>query len=270
MDALVAFGVHLGGLRGRRHGLVRTGEVDACDGIVGAQRARALTCRRRRVRVAMSSASEDDTRHPVSEADEKAFRDLSERLRRTNVYFVGMMGSGKSSVGKLFAQRLKYRFLDTDVTIERLTKSSITELFANSGEAAFRELETAVLAEMASYTDAVISTGGGIVLNTKNWSFLQTGLVCWLDVPVDVLVQRLADDTTRPLLQGQDPAQKLSEILAKREAMYKNADVHVPVTEAMSNEAIAQEACRLITNFVKANPPKSAALYPGKMGSLDS
>lgn len=149
-------------------------------------------------------------------------------LKRTNLYLVGMMGAGKTTVGRKLANRLGYRFLDTDALIEQTAGKPITELFAQAGEAAFRALETQVLAQVSAHTCLVVATGGGIVTQPMNWSYLRHGIVIWLDVPIPVLVSRLSGDTSRPLLKGLngvDATAKLETLLAERGDRYALADV---------------------------------------------
>ena len=93
-------------------------------------------------------------------------------LQGLNIYLIGMMGAGKSTIGKLLSERLEYRFLDTDTTIEQLTHQSITEIFQTAGEIEFRQLETQVLTEVSAYTRVVVATGGGIAIKLENWNYL--------------------------------------------------------------------------------------------------
>jgi len=157
--------------------------------------------------------------------------DISNRqlLQGVNLYLVGMMGAGKTTVGDLLAQRLGYNFLDTDDLISQAASKSISEIFATEGEAAFRELETKILSEVSSYKKLTIATGGGIVKSQFNWSYLRHGIVVWLDVPVEVLYSRLQGDRTRPLLQNSNPFAKLKAILEERRPLYANADVHINI-----------------------------------------
>lgn len=140
------------------------------------------------------------------------------------------MGAGKSTVGRLVAERLNYRFFDTDAVIEQSTQQSISQIFAESGESAFRELETEVLSQLSAYTRMAIATGGGIVIERKNWSYLHHGIVVWLDVPAEILYERVKHDTSRPLLQTSDPTQTLNVILNQRRSLYAQADLRVPIS----------------------------------------
>ncbi len=148
-------------------------------------------------------------------------------LKKTNLYLIGMMGAGKTTIGRKLANRLDYRFLDTDALIEQMAKKPITQIFAEEGEAAFRQLETQVLAQVAKYTSVVIATGGGIVTQQMNWSYLRHGVVIWLDVPVPVLVSRLSDDTQRPLLKEVDLSEKLKALTEERGDRYAQADIRI-------------------------------------------
>lgn len=160
-------------------------------------------------------------------------------LKGVNLYLIGMMGSGKTTVGRLLANELGYRFFDTDEVIEQAAGRSINDIFAQDGETAFRELETQVLAQLAPYTRMAIATGGGIVLQRMNWSYLRHGIVVWLDVPVEQLYERLKADQTRPLLQTPDPLKTLQTILNQRQNLYAQADAHIVVQPNETPEAIA-------------------------------
>lgn len=149
-------------------------------------------------------------------------------LKKTNLYLVGMMGAGKTTIGKKLASRLRYRFVDTDDLIEKTAGKPISEIFASSGEAAFRQLESEVLSQTSAYTQLVVATGGGIITQPINWSYLRHGIVIWLDVPIPVLISRLSGDTSRPLLQSGDLTQKLETLLQDRGDRYAQADIRIP------------------------------------------
>ncbi len=161
------------------------------------------------------------------------------------------MGSGKTTIAQILAPQLEYRYFDTDRLIEQVAGQSIPEIFAESGEAAFRELETKVLSELCAYTHLVVATGGGIILNRQNWSYLQHGVVVWLDVPVEQLYQRLEGDNTRPLLRDPDPMGKLRSLLDQRQSLYKQADVRVIVGPEDTPEQIATAVLGEISKILK-------------------
>ncbi|MEB3341979.1 shikimate kinase [Okeania sp.] len=173
-------------------------------------------------------------------------------LQGVNIYLVGMMGAGKTTVGHLLAQRLGYSFLDTDNLITEAAGKSISEIFATEGEAGFRELETNILSEVSSYKKLIIATGGGIVVKPFNWSYLQYGIVVWLDVPVEVLHSRLQGDQTRPLLQNSNPFDKLQKLLEERRAFYASADIHVSISAKDTPEEVTTLVLSEIEKAVKS------------------
>jgi shikimate kinase len=177
---------------------------------------------------------------------------LTDRLNGINLYLIGMMGAGKSSTGAELAQALGYQFFDTDAVVEAVAGQAIPEIFAHQGESAFRQLETQVLAELSAYRRLVIATGGGIVTQRQNWSYLHHGIVVWLDVSPEVLQVRLARDMGRPLLQGQDWETKLTNLLVERQTLYAQADVRVVIEAEGSVEAIAARTLALIEERVRA------------------
>lgn len=174
-----------------------------------------------------------------------------EILRGVSIYIVGMMGAGKTTVGKLLAKELEYRFVDTDVLIERVKGQTIGEIFKTEGEEGFREIESQVLGSLSAYLRSVVATGGGIVLRQKNWSYLHHGIVVWLDLPVEQLYQRLQGDTTRPLLQEVDPLEKLRSLLSERQVLYSQADLHVTMTGEETPEGVARRVLEKIPTIIK-------------------
>ena len=186
---------------------------------------------------------------------------MKDIVRGLNVYLIGMMGAGKTTVGELLAQKLEYRFLDTDKTIETVTSRSINALFAQIGEESFRDIETTVLNQVSAYLRTVISTGGGIILRQGNWSYLQNGMVIYLDVPIELLVKRLTDDRTRPLLQSEDLTAKLTQLERERKALYHQADIIITVSENDTVEDIVEEIiARIPTKIKKPFDPESIAI----------
>jgi shikimate kinase len=164
-------------------------------------------------------------------------------LKKTNLYLIGMMGSGKTTLGRKLANRVGYRFLDTDALIEQTAQKPITDIFATEGEPAFRAIESQVLSQVCAHTNLVVATGGGIVTQPMNWSYLRHGIVIWLDVPVPVLVSRLSEDNSRPLLQSVSLRDKLNALLAERESLYAQADVRIPY----EGQSIGKTCDRILT-----------------------
>ncbi len=177
---------------------------------------------------------------------------MSDFLKGTNLVLIGMMGSGKTTVGQRLAEQLGYRFFDTDAVLEQVAGQSIAAIFAEQGEAHFRDLETKVLAELSSYTRLAIATGGGIVLRRENWSYLRHGVIVWLDVPIPELCQRLQTDTTRPLLQAADLEAQLTRLMQQRQPFYAQADVRVSANPGDDPDAIAQQVIDQVHHAVQS------------------
>jgi shikimate kinase len=174
-------------------------------------------------------------------------------LQGLNIYLVGMMGAGKSTVGKLLAKRLEYGFIDTDTTIAQVVGQSVNDIFQSAGEGEFRQIESQILGEISAYTRLVVATGGGIVIQRDNWSHLQQGLVIWLDVPIDVLFERLSQDTEnpRPLLQTPNPKATLAELLVSRRDRYAEADLRLEISMEDTPDRIVERAIATIPTVLK-------------------
>lgn len=161
-----------------------------------------------------------------------------------NIILTGFMGSGKTTIGIRLSYRMKQPFLDTDKNIERLEEMTITEIFDRFGEAGFRQKETDMLQGMVNsrLKDHIISTGGGMPVREENRALLKKlGVVVWLRLSPEAVYERLKNDTTRPLLQGSDPENKIRELMKSREAFYRDgADVIVDV-EGKTIERIMDE-----------------------------
>jgi len=172
-------------------------------------------------------------------------------LQGINLYLVGMMGAGKTTVGRLLASELGYGFVDTDEVITASAKKSINNIFAEEGEAEFRKLESDVLSQVSAYTKLAVATGGGIILKRENWSYLHHGLIVWLDATPELLYNRLKEDTTRPLLQDSNPLLKISNILKERESLYALADLRITLQEGETPEEIAKRVMKQIPSVLK-------------------
>ncbi|MEM9136529.1 MAG: shikimate kinase [Cyanobacteria bacterium P01_F01_bin.42] len=178
-------------------------------------------------------------------------------LKGVNLFLIGMMGAGKSTTAQILAETFDYRFFDTDTLVEQLADQTVDEIFAQSGEATFRALEAQVLAELSSYRQLAVATGGGIVLNPMNWSYLRHGLVVWLNADADTLWSRLKDDCTRPLLKTADPFVTLKDKLEQRTSLYQQADVEVAVPQDSAPEAIAQQVIEAVKLRLRQDEPPS-------------
>ncbi|MFW5630961.1 MAG: shikimate kinase [Acetivibrio ethanolgignens] len=142
---------------------------------------------------------------------------------KDNIILIGFMGCGKTSIGTRLSQRLSYSFLDTDEQIKAKEGRSINPIFSEKGEAYFREIETRTVRELLETTEkTVISTGGGLPLKEINGKLLQQlGFVVYLDVTKETVMERLARDTTRPLLNGPDKEKRVEELLSFRQPIYE-------------------------------------------------
>ena len=148
-----------------------------------------------------------------------------ERVNKGNIVLIGFMGSGKTTVGIRLSYKWKRPFLDTDKLIECREGRTISEIFAAEGEEYFRALETELLKELSlKIHNQILSVGGGTPLREENRNFLkQIGTVVYLRVRPQTVYERLKGDTTRPLLQVEDPLSKITELLDKRWRLYEEA-----------------------------------------------
>ncbi|XP_058731445.1 shikimate kinase 1, chloroplastic [Vicia villosa] len=188
------------------------------------------------------------------------------------IYVVGMMGSGKTTVGKIMSQALSYSFCDCDTLIEEeVDGNSVADIFKLYGESFFRDRETEALHKMSLMRKFVISTGGGAVLRPINWKYMHKGVSVWLDVPVDALAKRIAavGTNSRPLLHDEAgdaytaALMRLSSLFEERGEFYANANARVSLENIaaklgrrdasdLSPTAIAIEALDQVGNFLKA------------------
>lgn len=165
---------------------------------------------------------------------------MQDLLQGLNIYLIGMMGTGKTTIGKLLAQKLGYRFFDTDELVEAVAGKKISVIFAEEGEKSFRDLESKVLNEVSAYTRSAIATGGGIIQRQMNWSYLRQGLIIWLDTDFTILQERLAKDRNRPL------ASQLESLLETRRPLYAQADLQLKIQEQKAPEEIVNQIIELI------------------------
>ncbi len=167
-------------------------------------------------------------------------------MGRGNVFLVGMMGAGKTTLGKALALRMKAEFFDTDKVLVERTGVPVATIFEIEGEAGFRRRETGILAELAERDDCVVATGGGAVLSEENRTLMRAnGTVVYLRARIENLWERTRHDSSRPLLATPDPRATLAEILEQRDPLYREA-AHLVVDTG------AQSAATLVSRVVAA------------------
>ncbi|MBI3590199.1 MAG: shikimate kinase [Candidatus Melainabacteria bacterium] len=164
-----------------------------------------------------------------------------------NIVLIGLMGSGKSAIGRTIAKKLGRRFIDTDRFIERKFGKTVAEVFDQSGESTFRALEKEIIKKVSQYIGIVIATGGGVIKDLENFKYLkQSGWIIALYASPDTLYKRIAGKRIRPLLLNQeDPVKKLEEISNERKIMYAQADFQVDTENKEIND-IADEIIGLL------------------------
>ncbi|MCW9044116.1 MAG: shikimate kinase [Pseudopelagicola sp.] len=162
------------------------------------------------------------------------------KLKKT-VVLVGMMGAGKTAVGRALAARLGVAFLDSDAEIEKAANMTIAEIFARDGEAFFRDKEAQVIARLLEEERGILSTGGGAYLAPDNRRVIsQKGVAVWLDADLDILWNRVRHKDTRPLLRTPDPKATLTGIYEARVPIYRQADLTVKADARFTIEEMAE------------------------------
>jgi len=160
---------------------------------------------------------------------------------KRNVYLVGLMGAGKTTIAKVLARRLAYHFVDSDHEIESRTGVRLPTIFEIEGEEGFRRREAQVIADLARTHGCVVATGGGAVLRPDNRENLRaSGLVVYLNVPLQTLCERTRHDKNRPLLQVSDPLRKLTELYEQRDPLYRSIADLVVSGGRISAQAVLQ------------------------------
>lgn len=169
-----------------------------------------------------------------------------------NLALIGFMGTGKSTIGRIVADDLRFDFLDTDAEIESRTGVSIADIFAKQGEGAFRQLEQQIVIELAGRQRHVISAGGGLVVNPANLASLKThALTVCLWASPERIWERVRHQSHRPLLQDADPMARIRALLAVREPFYRQADVLLN-TELRSAREVANQVIHQFRSAVAA------------------
>jgi shikimate kinase len=159
-------------------------------------------------------------------------------MGRGNIFLVGMMGAGKTTIGRALAKHLRREFVDTDKLLVERTGVPVATIFEIEGEAGFRRRESTTLAEVAGQDDQVVATGGGLVLDPENRAAMRrAGTVVYLRARLESLWERTRHDATRPLLATPDPRATLAALLSEREPLYREA-AHVVVDTGSSSQTV--------------------------------
>ncbi len=188
---------------------------------------------------------------------------IEARLRRSlglrSIVLVGLMGAGKSTVGRRLAQRLGLMFKDADHEIEAAASLTISELFAIYGEPSFREGEERVIARLLRQGPMVLATGGGAFMReTTRERIAESGVSVWLKAELDVLMRRVRKRGTRPLLQTDDPEETMRQLMAVRDPVYAQADVMV-LSRDVSHDRVVQDVLEALDAYLHPPPAHGIA-----------
>jgi shikimate kinase len=167
-----------------------------------------------------------------------------------NIFLVGPMGAGKSTVGRQLAKTLNMEFVDCDREIEDRTGVTIAVIFELEGEEGFRKRECAMIEQLTERDGIVLATGGGAVLGEENRSRLRTrGFAIYLNAPIELLLERTARDKHRPLLQTDDPRARLTALAAEREPLYQQVADMVVKTDRRTARHVVKEIVRRLSEL---------------------
>jgi shikimate kinase len=181
---------------------------------------------------------------------------LLSRLGDRSVVLVGMMGAGKTSIGRRLAAVLRLPFVDADMEIEKAANLTVPEIFAQYGEAHFREGEQRVMARLLANGPAVLATGGGAYMSEQTrQSCREHGVTIWLKADVPVLLERVRKKGNRPLLSGPDPEGALRRLLTEREKIYALADLSIGSREGPHHLLVAEIIGLLDTHLAERAGP---------------
>jgi shikimate kinase len=185
-------------------------------------------------------------------------RSVRRALQKRSIILVGMMGSGKSSIGRRLAAALDLPFVDADTEIEQAAGMTIEDMFAVHGESYFREGEERVIRRILQSGPQVLSTGGGAVASPRTRAAIaRGGISLWLNAPVDLLLQRVLRRDNRPLLKTDDPRAVLERLLAQRRSYYAEADLEIESRDA-PHEAVVDEILALLSSYLARQEQEKA------------
>lgn len=186
-------------------------------------------------------------------------KDIVDRVRRAlgqrSLVLVGLMGCGKSSIGKRLSTRIGLPFIDADEEIERVAQKSISEIFADHGEAFFRDREAKVIARLLASGPQVLATGGGAFITPETRDKIrEAGVSIWLRADLPVLMRRVGKRDTRPLLKNGDPEQVMKDLMASRYPIYAEADLTVESRDVPHDSIVSEIVAALARHPALAQP----------------
>jgi shikimate kinase len=196
------------------------------------------------------------TKGPLT--SEEIVAEILTRLGKRSVVFVGLMGAGKTAIGRKVAATLGLPFLDSDQEIEAVSRMTVPELFERYGEPEFRSLEQRVIARLLDQGPQVLSTGGGAFMNEQTRELVAEHAVSiWLKADIDVLMERVAKKQNRPLLKSENPRAVMEGLMALRYPVYATAHVTVP-TRDEKKEVISAEVVASLLDHLTQTPEEVA------------
>ncbi len=169
----------------------------------------------------------------------KEIEDIREKIGNHPIVLVGLMGAGKSSIGRRLAEKLEFEFVDADHEIERAADKSIPEIFSDHGEAYFREGERRVISRLIENGAQVLATGGGAYINEETRKSIEAhGVSVWLKADLPLLMKRVMKRSDRPLLQAEDPEAVMKGLMEQRYPIYAQADVTVESKDVQHTQMV--------------------------------
>lgn len=177
---------------------------------------------------------------------------IKDHLGTRSLVLVGLMGAGKSAIGRKVAEMLELPFVDADTEIENASQQTIAEIFENYGEEEFRRLEERVIARMLCEGPQVLATGGGAFMNAKTRANIaENGISLWLSADIDLLMQRVSKKATRPLLRKPDPRGVMLALMKERYPIYAGADISVQ-SQDITKDEMAQTVVAAFADYLKS------------------
>lgn len=186
---------------------------------------------------------------------------IRDQLGQQSITLVGLMGAGKSVIGRKLASRLRIPFVDADTEIEKAAKMTVAEIFDEYGEPEFRRLETSVIKRLLEDGPQVLATGGGAFMDEATRKTVkQSGLSLWLSADIDLLMERVSKKSTRPLLKNPDPRGVMQSLIKERYPIYALADIEV-TSQDVSKDVMTDIVIAALADHMGTKETKEAAAH---------